>query len=183
VVLSIVGLDRLPDDGHYTGKRAQEHLALSGPVPASVVRATQFFDFAAQMVSWMRRGRSAALPPLLLQPVAVTDVADVLVEVAVGEPVNGICELAGPETQDLIDMAYRTLVARGEALRLIPHLARPVRGRAGRRGPAPGTGRADHAHHLRRLAHHLDPIRLVTLQPRSWRYASVPACTASTATT
>jgi uncharacterized protein YbjT (DUF2867 family) len=120
VVLSIVGLDRLPDDGHYAGKREQERLALSGPVPASVVQATQFFDFAAQMVGWARRGRSAALPPLLVQPVAVTDVADVLVEVAVGEPVKGICELAGPETQDLVDMARRTLAARREPLRLIP---------------------------------------------------------------
>jgi uncharacterized protein YbjT (DUF2867 family) len=120
VALSIVGLDRLPDDGHYAGKREQERLALSGLVPASVVRATQFFDFAAQMVNWMRRGQSVTLPPLLVQPVAVTDVADVLVEVAVGEPVNGICELAGPETQDLVDMARRTLAARGELLRLIP---------------------------------------------------------------
>jgi uncharacterized protein YbjT (DUF2867 family) len=120
VALSIVGLDRLPDDGHYAGKREQERLALSGPVPASVVRATQFFDFAAQMVNWTLRGQSAALAPLLLQPVAVTDVADVLVEVALGEPVNGICELAGPETQDLVDMARRTLAARGESLRLIP---------------------------------------------------------------
>jgi uncharacterized protein YbjT (DUF2867 family) len=120
VVLSIVGLDRLPDHGHYAGKREQERLSLSGPVPASVVRATQFFDFAAQMVNWTLRGQSAALAPLLLQPVAVTDVADVLVEVALGEPVNGICELAGPETQDLVDMARRTLAARGESLRLIP---------------------------------------------------------------
>lgn len=120
VVLSIVGLDRLPDQGQYAGKREQERLALSGPVPASVVRATQFFDFAAQVVNWTRRGQSAALAPLLLQPVAVTDVAEVLVEVAVGEPVNGICELAGPETQDLVDMARRTLAARGESLRLIP---------------------------------------------------------------
>ena len=120
VVLSIVGLDRLPNHGHYAGKREQERLALSGPVPASVVRATQFFDFAAQLVGWTRRGQSAALPPLLIQPVAVTDVADVLVEVAVGEPVNGSCELAGPETQDLVDMARRTLAARGEPLRLIP---------------------------------------------------------------
>jgi uncharacterized protein YbjT (DUF2867 family) len=72
------------------------------------------------MVGWMRRGQSVTLPPLLVQPVAVTDVADVLVEVAVGEPVNGICELAGPETQDLVDMARRTLAARGELLRLIP---------------------------------------------------------------
>ena len=120
VMLSIVGLDRLPDEGHYAGKREQERLALSGPVPSSVVRATQFFDYAAQMVAWTRRGQSAALPPLLLQPVALTDVADVLVEVAVGEPVDGICELAGPETHDLVDMARRTLAARGESVRLVP---------------------------------------------------------------
>jgi uncharacterized protein YbjT (DUF2867 family) len=120
VVLSIVGLNRLPDDGHYAGKREQERLALSGPVPASVVRATQFFEFAAQMVEWTRRGESAALPPLLVQPVAVSDVAEILVEVAMGEPVNGIGELAGPEPQDLVDMARRTLAARGESLRLVP---------------------------------------------------------------
>jgi uncharacterized protein YbjT (DUF2867 family) len=120
VVLSIVGLDRLPDEGHYAGKREQERLALSGPVPVSVVRATMFFDFAAQMVGWTRRGESAALPPLLIQPVAVADVAEVLVEVAAGEPVDGVCELAGPETQDLVDMARRTLAARGESLRLVP---------------------------------------------------------------
>jgi uncharacterized protein YbjT (DUF2867 family) len=120
VVLSIVGLDRIPDVGHYAGKREQERLARSGPVPVTVVRATQFFDFAAQMVGWTRRGQSATLAPLLLQPVAVSDVADVLVEVAVGEPVNGISELAGPETQDLVDMARRTLAARGESLRLVP---------------------------------------------------------------
>jgi len=120
VVLSIVGLDRVPDEGHYAGKREQERLALCGPVPVSVVRATQFFDFAAQMVGWARHGQSAELPPLLIQPVAVPDVAGVLVEVAAGEPVDGICELAGPETQDLVDMARRTLAARGESLRLIP---------------------------------------------------------------
>jgi uncharacterized protein YbjT (DUF2867 family) len=120
VVLSIVGLDRLPDARHHAGKREQERVALSGKVPATVVRATQFFEYAGQVVEWGRKGDSAALPPLLVQPVGVGDVADVLVEVALGAPVNGILELAGPETQDLVDMARRTLAARGESLRLIP---------------------------------------------------------------
>jgi uncharacterized protein YbjT (DUF2867 family) len=120
VVLSIVGVDRTPDSGHHAGKREQERVALSGKVPATVVRATQFFEYAGQMVEWGRQGDSAALPPLLVQPVGVGDVADVLVEVALGVPVNGILELAGPETQDLVDMARRTLAARGESLRLIP---------------------------------------------------------------
>ena len=120
VVLSIVGVDRVEGIAHYAGKREQERLALSAPVPATVVRATQFFDFAAMMVGWTRNGQSAALPPLLVQPVAVADVAEVLVEAALGEPRNGISELAGPETQDLVDMARRTLAARGESLRLVP---------------------------------------------------------------
>ena len=121
VVLSIVGVDRVERNGHYAGKRAQERTALAGPVPVSILRATQFFDFAAMVVSWTRRGEMAKVPPLLVQPVAVTDVAEVLVEVAAGAPLDGgMRELAGPDVHDLVDMARRTLAARGQALRLVP---------------------------------------------------------------
>ena len=120
VVLSIVGVDQVEGNGHYAGKRAQERAALDGPVPATIVRATQFFDFAAMVVGWTRRGQVATVPPLLVQPVAVADVAEVLVEVAAGEPQEGIRELAGPELQDLVDMARRTLAAQRTSLRLIP---------------------------------------------------------------
>jgi uncharacterized protein YbjT (DUF2867 family)/catechol 2,3-dioxygenase-like lactoylglutathione lyase family enzyme len=120
VVLSIVGVDQVEGNGHYAGKRAQERAALDGPVPATIVRATQFFDFAAMVVGWTQRGQVATVPPLLIQPVAVADVAEVLVEVAAGEPQQGIHELAGPELQDLVDMARRTLAAQRTSLRLIP---------------------------------------------------------------
>lgn len=120
VVLSIVGVDRVQGPAHYAGKRAQEQAALAGPVPVTIVRATQFFDFAAMMVGWTRRGQLATLPPLLIQPVAVADVAEFLVQVAVGAPRHGVVELAGPEPQDLVDMARRTLATRGESLRLVP---------------------------------------------------------------
>lgn len=120
VVLSIVGVDRVEGNAHYAGKRAQEQVALAGPVPATIVRATQFFDYAAMVVGWTRRGQVATVPPLLVQPVAVADVADVLVEVAVGPAQNGVRELAGPEPQDLVDMVRRVLAARGESLRLVP---------------------------------------------------------------
>ena len=120
VVLSIVAVDRVEGNGHYAGKRAQEGAALAGSVPATIVRATQFFDFAAMVVGWTQRGQVATVPPLLVQPVAAADVGDVLVEVAVGEPQNGVRELAGPEPQDLVDMARRTLAARETSLRLIP---------------------------------------------------------------
>ena len=120
VVLSIVGVDRVQGNAHYAGKRAQEQAALAGPVPATILRATQFFDYAAMVVGWTRRGQVATVPPLLIQPVAVADVADVLVQVAVGAPHDGVRELAGPEPQDLVDMVRRMLAARGESLRLIP---------------------------------------------------------------
>ncbi len=119
VALSIVGIDRVVGNGHYQGKRLQEELVTTGPVPATIVRATQFHEFAAMVVSWTRSGDAAAVPPLLVQPVAAADVADVLVRTALANPA-GTIEVAGPGPQDLVDMARRTLAARGESLRLVP---------------------------------------------------------------
>jgi uncharacterized protein YbjT (DUF2867 family) len=118
VVLSIVGVDRIRGNPHYTGKQHQERLARSGPVPATIVRATQFHDFAGMVASWTRNGDSAFVPPLLVQPVDVDDVARVLVDVASGGRDGGMVEVAGPDQQDLVDMARRTLAARGETVRL-----------------------------------------------------------------
>lgn len=86
----------------------------------TIVRATQFHDFAAMVVSWTRCGDVAEVPPLLVQPIAVRDVADILTETAVTGGHGEVHEAAGPEPQDLVDMARRTLAARGEALRLVP---------------------------------------------------------------
>jgi uncharacterized protein YbjT (DUF2867 family) len=96
VVLSIVGVDRVQGNAHYAGKREQEPVALAGPVWVTIVRATQFFHHAAMVARWTRRGQVATVPPLLVQPVAVADVADVLVQVAAGTHRNGVAELAGP---------------------------------------------------------------------------------------
>ncbi len=126
VVLSIVGIDRVEGNGHYAGKREQERVALAGPVPVTIVRATQFFEFPEMVVGWTLHEGTAVVPPLLMQPVAVPDVAETLVEAAVGEPVGGIRELAGPETQDLVDLARRTLAARGEKARLVPSWQGPI---------------------------------------------------------
>ena len=120
VVLSIVGVDRVEDNGHYAGKRLQEDLALTGPVPETIMRATQFHEFAGMVVGWMRQGDAAILPPLLVQPVAASDVGRVLADLATGSPRGRARDLAGPETQDFVDMARRTLAARGESVRLVP---------------------------------------------------------------
>jgi uncharacterized protein YbjT (DUF2867 family) len=120
VELSIVGLDRVQGNAHYAGKRRQEELVQAGPVPWTIVRATQFHDFAGMVVSWTRRDDSALVPPLLVQPVAIDDVVELLVEVASGPHGQGRLEIAGPKTEDLVDMARRSLAARGESVELIP---------------------------------------------------------------
>jgi uncharacterized protein YbjT (DUF2867 family) len=120
VVLSIVGVDRVPGNPHYAGKLVQEKLASEGAVSASILRATQFYEFPAMVCEWTREDGAATLPPLLVQPVAVADVAEVLAEIATAGPRGDAGELAGPEPQDFVDMARRTLAARGEDLRLVP---------------------------------------------------------------
>jgi uncharacterized protein YbjT (DUF2867 family) len=120
VLLSIAGLDRIEGNAHYAGKRVQEELVAAGAVPATILRATQFHEFAEMVVSWTRDGDTATVPPLLVQPVAAADVGDVLAEIAAGPPQGRARDLAGPEPQDLVDMARRTLAARGESIRLIP---------------------------------------------------------------
>ncbi len=118
VVLSIVGLDDATGTGHYDGKRRQEQLVEAGPVPWTIQRATQFFDFAGTVVGWTTHDGVATVPPLLVQPVAVADVAAVLAEIAAGPPQGRAIDLAGPETLDLVDMARRTLAARRDPTRL-----------------------------------------------------------------
>ncbi|MEU1199889.1 NAD(P)H-binding protein [Streptomyces sp. NPDC005813] len=120
VLLTIVGVHRIEGNAHYAGKREQERLVADGPVPWTVVPFTQFHDFAATVVSWTERGGVATIAPLLVQPIAPSDVADVLAEIATGTPQGHHRDVAGPELQDLVDMARRTNDARGHTVELVP---------------------------------------------------------------
>ena len=124
VVLSVVGLDRVEGPPVWAGKRAHEERALGGPVPATVVRATHLHDVAAEIMEQTGEGdgeeRRVRVPPLLVQPVAVTDVALVLAEVLAGPRRGRAPDVAGPQTEDMVDMARRTLGARGEHVRIVP---------------------------------------------------------------
>jgi uncharacterized protein YbjT (DUF2867 family) len=120
VLLSIVGIDRVGGNAHYAGKRRQEELVAAGPVAWTIQRATQFFDFAAMVVGWTRSDGAATIAPLLVQPLAVADVGAVLAELATGPPQGRAPDLAGPDPQDLVDMARRTLAARHDDTRLVP---------------------------------------------------------------
>lgn len=125
VVLSIVGVDRVEGNAHYAGKREQERLVQAGPVPWTIVPATQFHDFAATVTAWTEHDGAATIAPLLVQPIAPADVADVLAEVAAGEPQGRHPDLAGPEPHDLVDMARRTNDVRGRSVRLVPSWSGP----------------------------------------------------------
>lgn len=120
VLLSIVGIDHVDGNAHYAGKREQERLVAEGSVPWTIVPATQFHDFAAMVASWGEHDGVATIAPLLVQPIAPTDVARILAELVTGEPRGRYVDVAGPEPQDLVDMARRTHHARGEDLKLVP---------------------------------------------------------------
>lgn len=120
VLLSIVGIHGIEGNAHYVGKREQERLVAEGPVPWTVVPATQFHDFAAMVAGWTEHDGVATIAPLLVQPIAPDDIAEVLAEVATGQPQGRYVDVAGPEPQDLVDMARRTLEARGRRVKLIP---------------------------------------------------------------
>jgi uncharacterized protein YbjT (DUF2867 family) len=120
VLLSIVGIHRVQGNAHYAGKREQERLVENGPVPWTIVPATQFHDFAAMVAGWTARDGEATIAPLLVQPIAPADLAGILAEVATGEPAGRYPDVAGPRTEDLVDMARRTNAARGVDLRLLP---------------------------------------------------------------
>jgi uncharacterized protein YbjT (DUF2867 family) len=111
VTLSVVGTDRLPDSGYFRAKAAQEDLVKSGPVPYTILRATQFFEFIGRIADSGTDGDTVRLSPALVQPEAADDVASTLADVAVGAPLNDTVELAGPETFHLDELARRLLNA------------------------------------------------------------------------
>lgn len=120
VLLSIAGAARVADNAHYAGKREQERLVAEGPVPWTIVPATQFHDFAEMVAGIGEHDGTAPIAPLLVQPIAPADVAAILAELAVGAPQGRYRDIAGPDTEDLVDMARRTLEARGRKVKLVP---------------------------------------------------------------
>ena len=125
VLLSIVGIHGVDGNAHYAGKREQERLIAAGPVPWTIVPVTQFHDFAAMVAGWTERDDIATIAPLLVQPIAPADVGDILAEVVIGEPQGRHVDVAGPEPQDLVDMARRTYQARGRKVKLVPTWSGP----------------------------------------------------------
>ncbi len=111
VALSVVGTDRLPASDYFRGKLAQEELITSSSIPYSIVHATQFFEFVKSIAQAATDGDTVRLAPVLIQPMAADDVAAAVGKVAVGAPLNGILEVAGPEQFRLDDLIRQGLSA------------------------------------------------------------------------
>jgi uncharacterized protein YbjT (DUF2867 family) len=111
VALSVVGTERLLASGYFRAKMAQENLIKASPVPYTIVRATQFFEFVGGIAQSATDGQTVRLSPALVQPIVSDDVAAALAEVTLGTPVNGTVELAGPERLPLDELVRRFLSA------------------------------------------------------------------------
>lgn len=119
VALSVVGTERLLQSGYFLAKLAQENLTKASPIPYTILRATQFFEFVDSIVQLATDGQTVHLPSALIQPVSSDDVAAALVDIALGEPLNGTVELAGPEEFHLDDLVRLYLKAKQDSRHVI----------------------------------------------------------------
>jgi uncharacterized protein YbjT (DUF2867 family) len=114
VALTIVGTDRPNDIGYFHAKRAQEKLIEGSSIPYSLVHATQFFEFLGRIADGSTTDGTVMLPPVLFQPMAADDVAAAVGRTAVGEPLNGSIEVAGPDRGRFDEMVRRYLAFHGD---------------------------------------------------------------------
>ncbi|MGF6177772.1 SDR family oxidoreductase [Ensifer sp. 4252] len=120
IALSIVGSERLPDNGYFRAKIAQENLIKASGIPYTILRATQFFEFVDGIAQSATVDGEIRLSPALFQPIASDDVAAALTDVALAPPVNGTVEVAGPEAVPLDELVRRFLRAKRDTRKVVP---------------------------------------------------------------
>jgi uncharacterized protein YbjT (DUF2867 family) len=123
VALSVVGTERIPDSPYLRAKNAQEILIERGGIPYTIVHATQFFEFVKRIADDATVGTTVRLPPVLIQPMAADDVADAVARIAIGAPVNGTVEVAGPQQFRFDDLIRQGLAAHKDPRQVVvdPH--------------------------------------------------------------
>ncbi|MFF3734267.1 SDR family oxidoreductase [Streptomyces sp. NPDC002476] len=114
VALSVVGTERLQESGYFRAKQAQEKLIKASGIPYSIVHATQFFEFVESIAASATDGDTVRLAPVKIQPMYSDDVAAAVGRTAVGAPVNGIVEVAGPDTFHLDELIRTGLAAEND---------------------------------------------------------------------
>ena len=128
VALSVVGTDRLPDSGYFRAKIAQEKLIKESGVPFSIVHATQFFEFVKSIAQEATRGDTVRLSHALVQPMAADDVASAVGRTAVGAPLNGTVDIAGPEQLGLDELVRKAFALRGDPREVVVDASAPYFG-------------------------------------------------------
>ena len=123
VALSVVGTERIPGSPYLRAKSAQEALIKAAGIPYSIVHATQFFEFIKRIADDATEGTTVRLPPVLIQPMAADDVAKAVVTVALGTPLNGTVEVAGPQQFRFDELIRGGLGARNDFREVVvdPH--------------------------------------------------------------
>ena len=125
VALSVVGTDRLTGSGpgslsgYFRAKMAQENLIKASGLPFTIVHATQFFEFAKNIAQSATDGSAIRLSPVLMQPMVSDDVAAAVADVALGEPMNGMVEVAGPDQIRQDEIVRQFLTATGDTRKVI----------------------------------------------------------------
>jgi uncharacterized protein YbjT (DUF2867 family) len=114
VALSVVGTARLSESGYFRAKIAQERMIKQSSIPYSIVHATQFFEFVKSIADAATDGDKVRLAPVLIRPMAADDVASAVGRIAVGAPINGTVEVAGPEQFRLDELIRRSLSAHND---------------------------------------------------------------------
>ena len=119
VALSVVGTERLLASGYFRAKMAQEKLIQASPVPYTIVRATQFFEFVSGIAQFATEGQTVRVPPVMMQPIVSDDVAAAVADAALAAPVNGMVEVAGPEPIRQDELVRQFLTATGDARKVV----------------------------------------------------------------
>jgi uncharacterized protein YbjT (DUF2867 family) len=120
VALSIVGSERLPENGYFRAKVAQENLIKASGIPYTILRATQFFEFVGGIAQSFTVGEELCVSPALIQPIGSDDVVAALADVVLAAPVNGTVEVAGPEALPIDELVRRFLRATQDNRRVVP---------------------------------------------------------------
>ncbi|MEW9552828.1 SDR family oxidoreductase [Nonomuraea sp. NPDC050783] len=141
VALSIVGTERMPENGYFAAKIAQEQLIEKSSIPFSLVHATQFFEFARGIADEATIDGKVHVAPVRFQPIAGDDVAEAVGRVATGSPLNGRIEIAGPDQYRMDEFFREALAAWGDPREVVtdPH-ARYFGTEPGERTLVPGEG-------------------------------------------
>src|SRR5437868_5267855 len=125
VALSVVGTDRLTGSGagslsgYFRAKMAQENLIKASKIPFTIVHATQFFEFVKNIAQSASAGSTIRLSPVLMQPMVSDDVAAAVADVALGEPINAMVEVAGPDKIRQDELVRQFLTATGDPRKVV----------------------------------------------------------------